>query len=43
MGAHDDQIDAGIAAIAQTPNDMPQVHMTLQAGSNAVLREMRRA
>src|SRR5207248_11047060 len=32
-----------IAAMAQTPNVMPQLHMPLQSGSNAVLRSMRRA
>ncbi len=32
-----------IAAMAQTPNVMPQLHMPLQSGSNAVLRAMRRA
>jgi tRNA-2-methylthio-N6-dimethylallyladenosine synthase len=29
--------------MAQTPNVMPQLHMPLQSGSNAVLRSMRRA
>ena len=32
-----------IAAMAQTPNVMPQLHMPLQSGSDAVLRAMRRA
>jgi tRNA-2-methylthio-N6-dimethylallyladenosine synthase len=32
-----------IAAMAQTPNAMPQLHMPLQSGSDAVLRAMRRA
>src|SRR5260370_6998695 len=32
-----------IAAMAQTPNVMPQMHMPLQSGSDAVLRAMRRA
>ena len=32
-----------IDAMAQTPNVMPQLHMPLQSGSNAVLRAMRRA
>src|SRR3984893_12431730 len=29
--------------MAQTPNVMPQLHMPLQSGANAVLRSMRRA
>src|SRR5260370_1785119 len=32
-----------IAAMAQTPNVMPQLHMPLQSGSDAVLRAIRRA
>src|ERR1039457_102060 len=32
-----------IDAMAQTPNVMPQLHMPLQSGSDAVLRAMRRA
>src|SRR5487761_1305796 len=32
-----------IAAMAGTPNVMPQLHMPLQSGSDAVLRAMRRA
>ncbi len=32
-----------IEAMAQTPNVMPQLHMPLQSGSDAVLRAMRRA
>src|SRR6266702_4583386 len=35
--------DDVIAAMAQTPNVMPQLHMPLQSGSDAVLRAMRRA
>jgi tRNA-2-methylthio-N6-dimethylallyladenosine synthase len=35
----DDVIDA----MAQTPNVMPQLHMPLQSGSDAVLRAMRRS
>jgi tRNA-2-methylthio-N6-dimethylallyladenosine synthase len=38
-----DFTDDVIAAMAQTPNVMPQLHMPLQSGSNAVLRRMRRA
>jgi len=38
-----DFTDDVIAAMAQTPNVMPQLHMPLQSGSNAVLRGMRRA
>ncbi len=32
-----------ITAMARTPNVMPQLHMPLQSGSDAVLRAMRRA
>jgi tRNA-2-methylthio-N6-dimethylallyladenosine synthase len=32
-----------IEAMAETPNVMPQLHMPLQSGSDAVLRSMRRA
>jgi tRNA-2-methylthio-N6-dimethylallyladenosine synthase len=38
-----DFTDDVIAAMAQTPNVMPQLHMPLQSGANAVLRAMRRA
>jgi tRNA-2-methylthio-N6-dimethylallyladenosine synthase len=38
-----DFTDDVIAAMAQTPNVMPGLHMPLQSGSNAVLRAMRRA
>src|SRR5215472_10278111 len=38
-----DFTDDVIAAMAGTPNVMPQLHMPLQSGSNAVLRRMRRA
>jgi tRNA-2-methylthio-N6-dimethylallyladenosine synthase len=38
-----DFTDDVIAAMAETPNVMPQLHMPLQSGSNAVLRQMRRA
>jgi tRNA-2-methylthio-N6-dimethylallyladenosine synthase len=38
-----DFTDDVIAAMAQTPNVMPQLHMPLQSGSDAVLRRMRRA
>jgi len=38
-----DFTDDVIAAMAQTPNVMRQLHMPLQSGSNAVLRAMRRA
>jgi tRNA-2-methylthio-N6-dimethylallyladenosine synthase len=35
--------DDVIEAMAQTPNLMPQLHMPLQSGSDAVLRAMRRS
>jgi tRNA-2-methylthio-N6-dimethylallyladenosine synthase len=38
-----DFTDDVIAAMAKTPNVMPQLHMPLQSGSDAVLRSMRRA
>jgi tRNA-2-methylthio-N6-dimethylallyladenosine synthase len=38
-----DFTDDVITAMAQTPNVMPQLHMPLQSGSDAVLRAMRRA
>ena len=38
-----DFTDDVIDAMAQTPNVMPQLHMPLQSGSDAVLRAMRRA
>ncbi len=38
-----DFTDDVIAAMAETPNVMPQLHMPLQSGSNAVLKTMRRA
>ncbi|MGH3273313.1 MAG: tRNA (N6-isopentenyl adenosine(37)-C2)-methylthiotransferase MiaB [Streptosporangiaceae bacterium] len=38
-----DFTDDVIAAMAQAPNVMPQLHMPLQSGSDAVLRSMRRA
>ena len=38
-----DFTDDVIAAMAETPSVMPQLHMPLQSGSNAVLRAMRRA
>src|SRR4029077_1548097 len=38
-----DFTDDVIAAMAETPNVMPQLHMPLQSGSNTVLRAMRRA
>ena len=36
-----DFTDEVIAAMAETPNVMPQLHMPLQSGSDAVLRAMR--
>ncbi|MGI8700669.1 MAG: tRNA (N6-isopentenyl adenosine(37)-C2)-methylthiotransferase MiaB [Nocardioidaceae bacterium] len=38
-----DFTDDVIAAMAQTPNMMPQLHMPLQSGSDAVLKAMRRS
>jgi tRNA-2-methylthio-N6-dimethylallyladenosine synthase len=38
-----DFTDDVIAAMAETPNVMPSLHMPLQSGSNAILRAMRRA
>jgi tRNA-2-methylthio-N6-dimethylallyladenosine synthase len=38
-----DFTDDVIAAMADTPNAMPQLHMPLQSGSDAVLRAMRRS
>jgi tRNA-2-methylthio-N6-dimethylallyladenosine synthase len=38
-----DFTDDVIAAMAQTPNAMPQLHMPLQSGSDAVLQRMRRS
>jgi tRNA-2-methylthio-N6-dimethylallyladenosine synthase len=38
-----DFTDDVIAAMAETPNVMPQLHMPLQSGSDSVLRAMRRA
>jgi tRNA-2-methylthio-N6-dimethylallyladenosine synthase len=38
-----DFTDDVIAAMAQTPNVMPQLHMPLQSGSDTMLRAMRRA
>ncbi len=38
-----DFTDDVIEAMAQTPNVMPQLHMPLQSGSDAVLRAMRRS
>ncbi len=35
--------DDVIAAMAETPNVMPSLHMPLQSGSNAVLKAMRRS
>jgi tRNA-2-methylthio-N6-dimethylallyladenosine synthase len=32
-----------IAAMAETPNVMPQLHMPLQSGSNSILKSMRRS
>jgi tRNA-2-methylthio-N6-dimethylallyladenosine synthase len=38
-----DFTDDVIAAMAETPNVMPQLHMPLQSGSDTVLRAMRRS
>jgi tRNA-2-methylthio-N6-dimethylallyladenosine synthase len=38
-----DFTDDVIAAMAETPNVMPQLHMPLQSGSDKVLKEMRRS
>src|ERR1700689_4996291 len=38
-----DFTDDVIAAMAQTPNVMPSLHMPLQSGSDTILRAMRRA
>ena len=38
-----DFTDEVIAAMAETPNVMPQLHMPLQAGSDSVLQRMRRS
>jgi tRNA-2-methylthio-N6-dimethylallyladenosine synthase len=38
-----DFTDDVIAAMAETPNVMPQLHMPLQSGSDTVLRRMRRS
>jgi tRNA-2-methylthio-N6-dimethylallyladenosine synthase len=38
-----DFTDDVIAAMAETPNVMPQLHMPLQSGSNAVLKAMKRS
>jgi tRNA-2-methylthio-N6-dimethylallyladenosine synthase len=38
-----DFTDDVIAAMAETPNVMPQLHMPLQSGSDAVLQAMRRS
>jgi tRNA-2-methylthio-N6-dimethylallyladenosine synthase len=38
-----DFTDDVIGAMAQTPNVMPQLHMPMQSGSDAVLRAMRRS
>lgn len=35
--------DDVIAAMAETPNVMPQLHMPLQSGSDAILKSMRRS
>src|SRR5699024_9387018 len=35
--------DARIDAMAETPNVMPQLHMPLQSGSDAILKSMRRS
>jgi tRNA-2-methylthio-N6-dimethylallyladenosine synthase len=38
-----DFTDDVIAAMAETPNVMPQLHMPLQSGSDVILRSMRRS
>jgi tRNA-2-methylthio-N6-dimethylallyladenosine synthase len=38
-----DFTDDVIAAMAETPNVMPQLHMPMQSGSDAVLKSMRRS
>jgi tRNA-2-methylthio-N6-dimethylallyladenosine synthase len=38
-----DFTDDVIAAMAETPNVMPQLHMPLQSGSNAMLKAMKRS
>jgi tRNA-2-methylthio-N6-dimethylallyladenosine synthase len=38
-----DFTDSVIAAMAETPNVMPSLHMPLQSGSDSVLRRMRRS
>ncbi|HYO34249.1 MAG TPA: tRNA (N6-isopentenyl adenosine(37)-C2)-methylthiotransferase MiaB [Nocardioidaceae bacterium] len=38
-----DFTDDVIAAMAETPNVMPQLHMPLQSGSNPILKAMRRS
>ncbi|MEO9138733.1 MAG: tRNA (N6-isopentenyl adenosine(37)-C2)-methylthiotransferase MiaB [Jatrophihabitans sp.] len=38
-----DFTDDVIAAMAQTPNVMPQLHMPMQSGSDAILKAMRRS
>jgi tRNA-2-methylthio-N6-dimethylallyladenosine synthase len=38
-----DFTDDVIAAMAETPNVMPQLHMPMQSGSNAVLKAMKRS
>ena len=38
-----DFTDDVIMAMAETPNVMPQLHMPLQSGSDAILRAMRRS
>jgi tRNA-2-methylthio-N6-dimethylallyladenosine synthase len=38
-----DFTDDVIAAMAETPNVMPQLHMPLQSGSDAILKAMRRS
>ena len=38
-----DFTDDVIAAMAETPNVMPQLHMPLQSGSDRVLKAMRRS